>query len=302
MPDTALEAFLTSTKTKTSGVEATKLKLLGKEAASEFLNQGTSLNDAVLKIAQANPDLTPQHVHRITEAANQEAYDQLFQKEAGAVKNVVFDYGDPVVILAHLEGQSRPAVKLSAAQAYGVQVQDFREGLHEDIADDVLADAFGVEQEKVASEHVDASADVRQWQQLRGAIEHVSAEEAEVRTFYKEAAEQFDAVMQQALQEGVPLEDVGAVVEFVSGPEKMASMLPHIIVGMKSALRNDPDLEIHFDAEKVAAAQSREVDLDSQLAKATRHLDLLQQRLGVVKAAKAELERQYEDVDKRVRQ
>lgn len=88
------------------------LKSLGKEAALDFLQEGIPLNDAVVKVAQRYPSISTHQVRRVVEFANQEAFANLFEKQAGD-KNVDFDIADPAEVLHIINSGVRP-VEVSA--------------------------------------------------------------------------------------------------------------------------------------------------------------------------------------------
>lgn len=88
-------------------VDPGKLKLLGKQAAALHCNEGVTLNEAVPRVI-GHEDLGTEHIRRVCEFANQEAYRQEWEK-GGSVRNVEFDGGpaDPSVILKSMNDGAR---------------------------------------------------------------------------------------------------------------------------------------------------------------------------------------------------
>lgn len=76
-----------------------ELELFAKQAATDFLKEGKSLNESITKIASEN-GLNGQQVRRVVEAANTEAYMNLFNKSDD--KYVSFATADPAVIESNL--------------------------------------------------------------------------------------------------------------------------------------------------------------------------------------------------------
>jgi hypothetical protein len=100
-------------QSKARNIDPSHLQMLGKQAASVYINQGTSLNNAVIETI-GKEDLGPEHTRRVCEFANQSAFQNEWEK-GGAVRNVEFKGGpaDPAVVLRELhDGARQPAVRL----------------------------------------------------------------------------------------------------------------------------------------------------------------------------------------------
>lgn len=139
-----LPSGLTS-KTTYAALSPSDLKSLGKTASLAYLRKGISLNDAVIKLAEAYPSISPHQVKRIAEFANQETFGALFEDgdKYANDKNVEFDVADPGKILLELESGSQPV-------AMAVEPEDYACGpiktAHRDaLADVALCRVFGVE-------------------------------------------------------------------------------------------------------------------------------------------------------------
>lgn len=84
------------------------LTSLAKQASQEYLVGGTSLNDAIIKVAREHPGITADQLQRVVEYANNETFQALFEKQAGD-KNVKFPLADTREILRSLDIQARPS-------------------------------------------------------------------------------------------------------------------------------------------------------------------------------------------------
>lgn len=100
-----------------SKVSASDLISMGKRAAMDFLNNGTTLVDAVVKEASVRNGMTTEHVRRVVEVANSSAFTHSFEKRAGN-KIIEFPVADPKEVLARLEGKVRPLMVKTAADEY----------------------------------------------------------------------------------------------------------------------------------------------------------------------------------------
>jgi len=119
------------------------LETMGRQASEMYLCKEASLNDAVVKLAGQHPSISPDQVKRVVEFANQNTFQALFEKQAGAdQKNVDFDIADPGVVLRDLNDGARPAVYHATPAEYGQEPVKLG---HKDVqADLVLMEMFGV--------------------------------------------------------------------------------------------------------------------------------------------------------------
>ena len=78
-------------------VSSYELELFAKQAATEYLKDGKSLNESIIKIAADN-GLNQAQVARVIEAANTDVYMNLFNKSDE--KYIQFDTADPIAIQA----------------------------------------------------------------------------------------------------------------------------------------------------------------------------------------------------------
>jgi len=96
-----------------------ELESLGKQASSDYLGGGISLNDAVVKIAKQYPSISSHQIRRIVEFANQETFSRLFEKQASD-KNIEFNVADPGEILQSLNNGARPSIMTSDPPDYSI--------------------------------------------------------------------------------------------------------------------------------------------------------------------------------------
>ena len=104
--------YLLSAKDRASP-KGEELRHLGKRASAQYLTSGTSLNDAVAGIAKES-SLNYEQVKRVAEAANNETFAQLFQKDYD--KNVVFPLADHGTIVQKLQMTEAPLAKTASYQ------------------------------------------------------------------------------------------------------------------------------------------------------------------------------------------
>jgi len=85
-------------------------ELFGKEVATDYLTSNIPMNDAIVKIAEAE-GLNHHQVNRIVEEANTNAYLQKFNMKSGDDKYIEFDVADSKKIAAARAEQTKVAVK-----------------------------------------------------------------------------------------------------------------------------------------------------------------------------------------------
>lgn len=117
------ESLLTGSQP--TGVSPELLETLGKQAATRFLEDGTSLNESIAKLASEHAQLENEHVKRIVEFANNETFQHLFEKSAD--KNVHFPLADPGVVIRDLKDGGSPkhdGKVLNSSSSKGKQSQE----------------------------------------------------------------------------------------------------------------------------------------------------------------------------------
>lgn len=92
---------------KRNAPQAELLEALGKKAAAQFLQNGDSLNESIVKLASEHPNLENEHLKRIAEFANNAVFQGLHSQNED--KNVHFPLADPGVIIQDLRDGGSPA-------------------------------------------------------------------------------------------------------------------------------------------------------------------------------------------------
>jgi hypothetical protein len=109
--------FGPSSKKTYAALSPTDLETMGKIAANRFLSGEMSLNDAIVKMAREQPSISNHQVRRVVEFANQEAFQRLFEKQAGD-KNVEFPIADPGHVLSSLNNSAKPGTVFMSPSEY----------------------------------------------------------------------------------------------------------------------------------------------------------------------------------------
>ena len=96
-----------------------RLQMLGKRASALFVEKGIPLTDAVVNVLNDESGLNKQHVHRVTEFANNYAFEDMFNKEASDHR--VIDFGedgpaDSAAILKELNSMGKEQIKTASAR------------------------------------------------------------------------------------------------------------------------------------------------------------------------------------------
>ena len=98
---------LLSSNNQGSGIQPELLELLGKKAATQFLQDGKPLNETIASLAASEKGLETEHIRRIVEFANNEVF--LSQHRDGADKVVDFPVADAGMIIRDLRDGGSPA-------------------------------------------------------------------------------------------------------------------------------------------------------------------------------------------------
>ena len=165
MPDLP---FGLETKNTYAALSPADLQSMGKQAAAAYLCGGTSLNDAIIKLARQHPSISPHQVQRVVEFANQETFAKLFadNEKYASDKNIEFDVADPSDVLLELNNGAKPQVMSATPSEYSSDPVKFAHSEAE--ADLVLAKEFlgvdwaspGSEKTSMAQSHVTPGGDV----------------------------------------------------------------------------------------------------------------------------------------------
>lgn len=100
-------------------VQPERLQMLGKRASALFVEQGIPLTDAVVRVLSEESGLNRNHVQRVTEFANNYAFEDLFNKEASDHR--VIDFGesgpaDTAAVLQELNSRGEEQIKVASRQ------------------------------------------------------------------------------------------------------------------------------------------------------------------------------------------
>ena len=137
-----LTAYLLNERQQTR-LSPETLEIMGKQAAAMYLDEGLSLNRAVVKVASGT-DATQEHINRICEFANTEVYLRHHDKNktAGAASSYPqFELADAVAVSREMRGASVPKVA-SVSSDYG-RPAPRREKMASADADSILGETFG---------------------------------------------------------------------------------------------------------------------------------------------------------------
>ena len=96
-----------------------RLQMLGKRASALFVEKGIPLTDAVVNILSDESGLNRQHVQRVTEFANNYAFEDLFSKEASDHRVIDFGEDGPAetaTVLKELNSMGKEQIKTAARQ------------------------------------------------------------------------------------------------------------------------------------------------------------------------------------------
>jgi hypothetical protein len=119
------------------------LEIMGKQAAAMYLDEGLSLNKAVVKVASGS-DANQEHINRICEFANTEVYLRHHDKNktAGAASSYPqFELADPSAVSKEMRAASIPKVA-SVSADYSRHVVR-KEKMASSDADSLLGEMFG---------------------------------------------------------------------------------------------------------------------------------------------------------------
>src|SRR6266496_1368922 len=150
--------YLIDGKESRRDISAEQLELMGRQAASLYLDERIALNDGVAKLASEHPGINHEQIKRVVEFANTAVYLALHDKNkvAGTTSSYPqFDVADPIRIIQDMDVAVDRTVTIHVDTDYSRQPPT-----HEKIA---AADADrmlqGLFQEGVV-EHLDPSCSI----------------------------------------------------------------------------------------------------------------------------------------------
>ena len=127
-------------------ISSSDLQGLAKRASEMYLRGGTSLNEAIVKLASERCGLTVEHVKRVVSMANNTTFQTLFEKQASD-KNVDFNIADPREVLRALDNLGSPPQEVVTYDYSSDPTKLAREVMDME-ADTLLAAEFGMVDEK----------------------------------------------------------------------------------------------------------------------------------------------------------
>lgn len=143
-----------ATMETSTSIPPERLRLLGKQAAALHLNRGTPMSEAVFNVLGTERGLGPEHVRRVVEFANNDAFQGKFDQENGDHRVINIDGGpaDPAEVLKELNMGATPATTRPPATFGDLFDEDFVPG------SDGAMDLFDTEKEaSVATDMPSAS-------------------------------------------------------------------------------------------------------------------------------------------------
>jgi hypothetical protein len=191
-------------------VQPERLRLLGKQASALYTQGDTSLNDAVVDVLRDQQGLGPEHVRRVVEFANQFAFEEAFQKEAGDHRVVNFDGGpaSPSYVMKELRQDPTPISDSAAISPPNGYVPGY---------DGAMA-AFGGNEKTASARRADYQYEnpqgnvVELWETLTSARNQLSGDLSSMEIMYDQAVNGLYKEARQVLLDGHSPADVSSVV------------------------------------------------------------------------------------------
>ena len=207
-----------------------KLAELGKRASDLYRHQSIPLTEAVVKVAQAEPNLTPDHVTRVLENANLITFEEEFKDSDS--KHVVFNLADPIEVQRMLD-ESDPTA-LNTPDEY------LSDPLYPDYDDTVFDRDHAVKE----SAYTDINPEFEEQQhmtRLRWASDHLASElnsrDSSAQHETAKLASMFKVAAVQAQNSYAPFELISHVVE----DEEVFEKVSHIVtVHLPRGLQSEP--------------------------------------------------------------
>lgn len=236
--DDALQSFfdaiVDSSAQQGGDVSPDSLKMMGERAAARFLQEGTPLNNSIVKMASDHHGLTHEHIKRVAECANTTVYlakhDQA--KTAGATSSAPhFPLADPEVIIQRL-GEAADPQRSGATDSSYSRPPSAKEKISSAHADEILRMGFGMgvsqEAEFTRDTLVKVAFDTKSnLTDLRGNLQHSS--DHFVHNFQEAQEEFYDLTKRHMLGGRDFAEVIVAATTVGAGEEKTASILAPII-------------------------------------------------------------------------
>ena len=242
------------------GGSSIDLDALANEASNLFLNQNIPLTDAVVKVANAYDNITPEQIKRVVETANRQTFLVAFEKEAQ--KTIDFEIADPKVVLNRLNSENSCHTKVASFD-YIRDVPVFKSVDREQ----ELRDLFSTGSEKVASasEPFDLHSFVRLRDGLESAIETLSDGVRNNKHIVKQAEQDFHLEVKRHLHDGHDIQDVACLVCSYC-PKYASAILTDLAasLNMEISEENHKEKLANFDSPLVQAFSGYAVAIEKQ--------------------------------------
>jgi hypothetical protein len=201
------------------GVDPDRLRLLAKKASELHLSGHAPLTATVISVVKGEPDLSPEHVRRVVEFANNETFQALFQKSAGDHRVINFEGGpaDPSDVLKELNmgAVSSP----TAVPDRQMELDPYVPG------SDSAGDPFDTA--KTAEEYPQANPNGDDWyrrEQLVAIREQFSAEHVGLMARYADAEDALCKEARQVVLSGGSTTDVSRALAHYSSSQDMTKL------------------------------------------------------------------------------
>jgi hypothetical protein len=208
------------------------LELLGKQASNALLENGVALNESVVKLASAYPEINAEQVKRICEFANNSTYlavhDQ--NKTAGASSSYPqFELADPSRILQDMSDGARPTVITPTDVAYGQHPLKTKVSHPE--AEAALEDLFkATSPEYVVTKEAAADDVMAAKEQLKAARAHFANVNETFDMSVKSASIEFYDIVKRHILDGNSMADIMVACRSTGvEKEKISSILTPIV-------------------------------------------------------------------------
>jgi hypothetical protein len=125
-----------------------KFEKYAEVAANAYLNDGVSLNDSIVKIAEEK-ELNPDQIKRVVEAANVKVFQKHFSDEdREGHKDVDFDVADPKVIIRRIYVVKKPEESMSDCGHVSSPLDFFKDLAMDNFSDRMQSDVDDLPVEK----------------------------------------------------------------------------------------------------------------------------------------------------------
>lgn len=233
------------------------LQQLGREAASIYSDRKGTMTDAVVSVLEKEAGLTPEHVKRVVEIANNEAYRDEFDLMDGEHRVVNIEGGpaQPGTVLRELEmADSAPALVKSAARATALRA--FIPG------EDEFEGAFDLSKTAHEEQPLPASRPNGQLIDIRGQLDAAKGvlmsklSSAEIN--YDRVGREMYSLVKQAVMNGTSPAEVSVIFQRVS-PSPMFTKLALRYISSKMEPEGVPAVVVPNSKVKQAAERTLNV-------------------------------------------